>query len=139
MAVGYAFFKALFRRTSTFTLTVVLGAVFFERWYDSWSDATWERLNRGVRPRFIHIATCIAYYVAFLPEKSLSTSLLNGIKILEASLGSPVFMAQLIFLLTERVYKLPTLFIHIFNLHILFVLLFLTFLTYPHNLSCKDQ
>lgn len=48
MALGNPFYSALFRRTSTFTLTLILGSVFFERWYDSWSDLAWERLNRGV-------------------------------------------------------------------------------------------
>ena len=49
MAFGNAVYSALFRRTSTFTLTLILGSVFFERWYDSWADLTWERMNRGVR------------------------------------------------------------------------------------------
>ena len=29
-------------------LTVVVGAVFFERWFDFGADAIWERMNRGV-------------------------------------------------------------------------------------------
>ncbi|CAI8043984.1 Cytochrome b-c1 complex subunit 9 [Geodia barretti] len=47
MAFGNAVYNALFRRTSTFALTAVLGGVVFERWYSSWSDSMWERINRG--------------------------------------------------------------------------------------------
>lgn len=38
---------ALFRRTSTFALTVVLGAVLFERAFDQGADAIFEHLNEG--------------------------------------------------------------------------------------------
>ena len=50
MALGHTLYSVLFRRTSTFVLSVVVGAVFFERVYDSWADAAWDRMNRGVRP-----------------------------------------------------------------------------------------
>ncbi|NXF81467.1 QCR9 protein, partial [Sclerurus mexicanus] len=38
---------ALFRRTSTFALSVVLGAVLFERAFDQGADALFEHLNEG--------------------------------------------------------------------------------------------
>ncbi|XP_030074391.1 cytochrome b-c1 complex subunit 9 [Microcaecilia unicolor] len=37
----------LFRRTSTFALSIVLGAVVFERAFDQGADALFEHLNRG--------------------------------------------------------------------------------------------
>ncbi|NXT76511.1 QCR9 protein, partial [Zapornia atra] len=40
-------YSALFRRTSTFALTIVLGAVVFERAFDQGADAIFERLNEG--------------------------------------------------------------------------------------------
>ncbi|XP_025895963.1 cytochrome b-c1 complex subunit 9 [Nothoprocta perdicaria] len=40
-------YGALFRRTSTFALTIVLGAVVFERVFDQGADALFERLNQG--------------------------------------------------------------------------------------------
>ncbi|NXV75350.1 QCR9 protein, partial [Atlantisia rogersi] len=40
-------YSALFRRTSTFAFTIVLGAVVFERAFDQGADAIFERLNEG--------------------------------------------------------------------------------------------
>ncbi|NWX91773.1 QCR9 protein, partial [Nothoprocta ornata] len=40
-------YGALFRRTSTFALTIVLGAVVFERVFDQGADALFEQLNQG--------------------------------------------------------------------------------------------
>ncbi|XP_063769431.1 cytochrome b-c1 complex subunit 9 [Pseudophryne corroboree] len=40
-------YRSLFRRTSTFTLTIVLGVVLFERAFDQGADALFEHLNRG--------------------------------------------------------------------------------------------
>ncbi|NXD16467.1 QCR9 protein, partial [Nothocercus nigrocapillus] len=40
-------YGALFRRTSTFALTIVLGAVLFERAFDQGADALFEQLNQG--------------------------------------------------------------------------------------------
>ena len=48
MALGGTVYNALFKRTSTFVLTVIVAGVLFERIYDSWADSTWERMNRGV-------------------------------------------------------------------------------------------
>ena len=51
MALGRTLFNALFKRTSTFALTIIVGGIFFERAYDSWADSVWERMNQGVRQR----------------------------------------------------------------------------------------
>ncbi|XP_056384672.1 cytochrome b-c1 complex subunit 9 [Hyla sarda] len=40
-------YRAVFRRTSTFTLSIVLGVVLFERAFDQGADALFEHLNRG--------------------------------------------------------------------------------------------
>ncbi|XP_025932392.1 cytochrome b-c1 complex subunit 9 [Apteryx rowi] len=40
-------YSSLFRRTSTFALTIVLGAVVFERAFDQGADAIFEHLNQG--------------------------------------------------------------------------------------------
>lgn len=42
-------YSLLFRRTSTFALTVAVGALFFERAFDQGADAIYEHLNQGVR------------------------------------------------------------------------------------------
>lgn len=39
----------LFRRTSTFALTIAVGALFFERAFDQGADAVFENINQGVR------------------------------------------------------------------------------------------
>ncbi|TFK01216.1 Cytochrome b-c1 complex subunit 9 [Platysternon megacephalum] len=44
-------YNVFFRRTSTFALTIVLGALVFERAFDQGADALYERLNHGVRSR----------------------------------------------------------------------------------------
>ncbi|XP_050779848.1 cytochrome b-c1 complex subunit 9 isoform X2 [Gopherus flavomarginatus] len=44
-------YSVFFRRTSTFALTIVLGALVFERVFDQGADAFYERLNHGVRGR----------------------------------------------------------------------------------------
>uniref|UniRef100_A0A8C5LUV1 Complex III subunit 9 n=1 Tax=Leptobrachium leishanense TaxID=445787 RepID=A0A8C5LUV1_9ANUR len=44
-----ALYRSLFRRTSTFALTVVVGAVLFERVFDQGADALYSHLNEGVR------------------------------------------------------------------------------------------
>ncbi|KAM4890789.1 cytochrome b-c1 complex subunit 9 [Sylvia borin] len=40
-------YGSMFRRTSTFALSVVLGAVLFERVFDQGADALFEQLNEG--------------------------------------------------------------------------------------------
>lgn len=42
-------YSLLFRRTSTFALTIVVGALFFERAFDQGADAIYEHINEGVR------------------------------------------------------------------------------------------
>ncbi|KAM4827104.1 cytochrome b-c1 complex subunit 9 [Thomomys bottae] len=40
-------YSLLFRRTSTFALTIVVGALFFERAFDQGADAIYEQMNEG--------------------------------------------------------------------------------------------
>ncbi|XP_060105738.1 cytochrome b-c1 complex subunit 9 [Heteronotia binoei] len=47
MALGRQVYNLLFRRTSTFALTIVVGALFFERVFDQGVDALYERMNYG--------------------------------------------------------------------------------------------
>uniref|UniRef100_A0A8C8S3V6 Complex III subunit 9 n=1 Tax=Pelusios castaneus TaxID=367368 RepID=A0A8C8S3V6_9SAUR len=51
-------YNVFFRRTSTFTLTIVLSALVFERVFDQAADAFYERLNQGVTVRYlwVHLA-----------------------------------------------------------------------------------
>ena len=48
MSVGRTIYNALFRRTSTFAVTIVIGAFAFERVFDEGMDNLWENMNRGV-------------------------------------------------------------------------------------------
>lgn len=48
MSIGRTVYNALFRRTSTFAVTIVIGAFAFERVFDEGMDNLWERMNRGV-------------------------------------------------------------------------------------------
>ena len=52
MGFGTTVYNLLFRRTSTFTLTIIVGAVFFERAFDHSADALWDRMNQGVSVAF---------------------------------------------------------------------------------------
>lgn len=47
MSVGRTVYNALFRRTSTFAVTIVIGAFAFERVFDEGMDNLWENMNRG--------------------------------------------------------------------------------------------
>ncbi|NWJ04326.1 QCR9 protein, partial [Crypturellus undulatus] len=47
MALLARAYGTLFRRSSTFALSVVLGAVLFERAFDQGADALFEHLNQG--------------------------------------------------------------------------------------------
>ncbi|NXR92864.1 QCR9 protein, partial [Hypocryptadius cinnamomeus] len=40
-------YASLFRRSSAFALSIVLGAVLFERAFDQGADALFEQLNEG--------------------------------------------------------------------------------------------
>lgn len=48
MALSRTLYNAIFKRTSTFAVTIVVSAVFFERVFDQGGDALFEHLNRGV-------------------------------------------------------------------------------------------
>ncbi|XP_075069367.1 cytochrome b-c1 complex subunit 9 [Mixophyes fleayi] len=47
MSVLTTVYRSVFRRTSAFTLTIVVGVVLFERAFDQGADALFEHLNRG--------------------------------------------------------------------------------------------
>ncbi|KAM9451392.1 cytochrome b-c1 complex subunit 9 [Clarias gariepinus] len=47
MALARNIYNLLFKRTSTFAVTIMVGAVFFERVFDQGGDALFEGLNRG--------------------------------------------------------------------------------------------
>ncbi|XP_077164068.1 cytochrome b-c1 complex subunit 9 [Paroedura picta] len=47
MALGTQVYNLLFRRTSTFALTIVVGVLFFERAFDQGANALYEHLNQG--------------------------------------------------------------------------------------------
>ncbi|XP_035562346.1 cytochrome b-c1 complex subunit 9 isoform X1 [Canis lupus familiaris] len=42
-------YSLLFRRTSTFALTIAVGALFFERAFDQGADAIYEHINQGIQ------------------------------------------------------------------------------------------
>lgn len=52
MALGRTLYNVFFRRTSTFFVTVLVGAVFLERAFDQGGDRMWERMNQGVSGQF---------------------------------------------------------------------------------------
>nr|XP_020474319.1 cytochrome b-c1 complex subunit 9 [Monopterus albus] len=47
MALASSVYNLLFRRTSTFALTVMVGAVVFERMFDQGAEAIYDHVNRG--------------------------------------------------------------------------------------------
>ncbi|XP_056289271.1 cytochrome b-c1 complex subunit 9 [Pseudoliparis swirei] len=47
MALVKTVYNLLFRRTSTFAITIMVGAVLFERVFDQGGDALFEEINRG--------------------------------------------------------------------------------------------
>lgn len=52
MSLTKSVYHLLFRRTSTFAITIMVGAVFFERLFDHGGDAIFEHMNRGVSRGF---------------------------------------------------------------------------------------
>ncbi|XP_040014286.1 cytochrome b-c1 complex subunit 9 [Xiphias gladius] len=47
MALAKSVYNLLFRRTSTFAITIMVGAVFFERLFDQGGEAIFEQMNQG--------------------------------------------------------------------------------------------
>ncbi|KAK6476397.1 cytochrome b-c1 complex subunit 9-like [Huso huso] len=47
MAFGRQVYNLVFRRSSTFALSILVGAVVFERMFDQGGDAIFEHLNKG--------------------------------------------------------------------------------------------
>ena len=52
MGLGRSAYNLLFRRTSTFLVTILFGAVVFERAFDQGADRLWGRMNKGVSVYF---------------------------------------------------------------------------------------
>lgn len=48
MALARSVYNLLFRRTSTFAITIMVGAVVFERGFDQAGEAIFDNINRGV-------------------------------------------------------------------------------------------
>lgn len=48
MALGRSLYNMVFRRTSTLFVTMIVGAVIFERMFEPNTDYLWERMNKGV-------------------------------------------------------------------------------------------
>ncbi|KAM8744461.1 cytochrome b-c1 complex subunit 9 [Acanthopagrus latus] len=47
MALAKSVYNLLFRRTSTFAVTIMVGAVLFERLFDHGGETIFEQMNRG--------------------------------------------------------------------------------------------
>jgi len=47
MSLSRTLYQSVFKRTSTFTLACILGAVFFERAFAQGTDYLWLRMNQG--------------------------------------------------------------------------------------------
>uniref|UniRef100_A0A665U0V2 Cytochrome b-c1 complex subunit 9 n=2 Tax=Echeneis naucrates TaxID=173247 RepID=A0A665U0V2_ECHNA len=47
MALVKSVYNLLFRRTSTFAITIMVGAVLFERMFDQGGDTIFEQMNKG--------------------------------------------------------------------------------------------
>ena len=48
MTLARTLHNIFLKRTSTFALTILVGAVFFERAFDHGADALWDRMNKDV-------------------------------------------------------------------------------------------
>lgn len=48
MALGRTLYNVFLRRTSTLFVTILVGAVLFERVFEPNTDFLWERMNKGV-------------------------------------------------------------------------------------------
>ncbi len=48
MSIVTGLYQSVFKRTSTFTLSILVGAVLFERIFDRGADYMFESINRGV-------------------------------------------------------------------------------------------
>lgn len=67
MSLGRTVYNALFRRTSTFAVTIIVGAFAFERVFDEGMDNLWENMNRGVSKCFVYKLTItFAVYIVDL-------------------------------------------------------------------------
>ena len=55
MPLGKTVYNVFFKRTSTFFVTVLVGAFVFERIFDQGTDVLWERINRGVSQTLLQL------------------------------------------------------------------------------------
>uniref|UniRef100_A0A8C8TWQ6 Complex III subunit 9 n=1 Tax=Peromyscus maniculatus bairdii TaxID=230844 RepID=A0A8C8TWQ6_PERMB len=53
-AITSRLYSLLFRRNATFALTIVVGALFFERAFDQGADAIYENLNEGKKYGYVY-------------------------------------------------------------------------------------
>lgn len=67
MALGATVYNLLFRRTSTYLLTILVGAVFFERTFDHAVDSWWDRRNKGVSVFFYLEHTSQGLHTCYIP------------------------------------------------------------------------
>lgn len=61
-------YNIFFKRTSTYVLTILVGAVFFERVFDYGLDSLWDKINRGVSISIGAHHNKLFYVVAYLSE-----------------------------------------------------------------------
>lgn len=77
MSIGRTVYNALFRRTSTFAVTIVIGAFAFERVFDEGMDNLWENMNRGVSYNCLQYKLCTVPKFAVRQSKTVSTVLVS--------------------------------------------------------------
>lgn len=54
MTVGRRLYNVFFKRTSAYAVTILVGAVIFERTFDGALDSLWDRKNSGVSDSVCH-------------------------------------------------------------------------------------
>ena len=62
MALGRTIHNILFRRSSTFFVTIVVGAMFFERAFDDLTNSMWNKMQEGVSCLLCHVLYFIESY-----------------------------------------------------------------------------
>ncbi|KAG8521206.1 Cytochrome b-c1 complex subunit 9 [Galemys pyrenaicus] len=60
-------YSLLFRRTSTFALTIAVGALFFERAFDQGADAIYENINQGEQESRISLNYFGPFFFHYVP------------------------------------------------------------------------
>lgn len=62
MSISNILYQRVFKKTSTMALTMVIGAVIFEKVFDEGIDTMWEKMNRGVS-RFLHSGSSLVTFM----------------------------------------------------------------------------